>query len=175
MEQFKIIENYETYKISSFGYVLDLRTGKKVNTHYSRDSYEMVNLTNPSGRNLYAIHRLVGLNFIEKVDNKYEIDHIDRNRKNNNINNLRWSDDYEQASNKKCSKNNVIGKYLCLENRPNSNIPSRYRFQIIRRHKKLINISFKCSEYTHEDVIKMKNKWFEDNVEFCKEHNITPK
>jgi|TARA_R110000787_G_C13244571_1_gene428651 hypothetical protein len=169
MEQLKVIENYETYKISSFGYVLDLRTGKKVKTHYNHNGYEMVNLRNPSGQKLYAIHRLVGLNFIEKVDNKNEIDHIDRNRKNNNITNLRWCDDYEQAHNKN-GKNKE--KYLCLENKPNSNIPNRYRFQIIRHHKKLINMSFKCSEYTYEDVIKIKNKWFEDNIIFCKENNI---
>ena len=100
MEQFKVIENYETYKISNFGYIIDLRTGKKIKTHFNTNGYEMINLRNPEGQKLFILHRLVALHFIEKIDNKNEVDHIDRNKKNNHFSNLRWADDFIQSQNR---------------------------------------------------------------------------
>ena len=37
-----------------------------------------------------AVHRLVAMTFIDNVDNLPEIDHIDKNRSNNHVSNLRW-------------------------------------------------------------------------------------
>jgi hypothetical protein len=38
----------------------------------------------------HSIHRLLGLQYLENPDNLREIDHIDRNKLNNNLENLRW-------------------------------------------------------------------------------------
>jgi hypothetical protein len=49
----------------------------------------------------YYIHRLVGEHFLEKPSaEKCLIDHIDRNKTNNHVNNLRWCTHQENSNNR---------------------------------------------------------------------------
>lgn len=45
------------------------------------------------------IHRLLALQYIPNPENKPEVDHIDRNRSNNDLSNLRWATHHENANN----------------------------------------------------------------------------
>lgn len=47
----------------------------------------------------YAVHRAVAECFIPNPDNKPTVDHIDRNRSNNCVSNLRWATHSEQRIN----------------------------------------------------------------------------
>lgn len=47
----------------------------------------------------YLIHRLVACTFLENPENKPQVDHIDTNRINNNITNLRWVTNSENMLN----------------------------------------------------------------------------
>lgn len=58
----------------------------------------------------YYIHRLVAETFIPNPENKPAIDHIDRNRDNNDVSNLRWVTIKENAYNQ---KNNIPGVRRC--------------------------------------------------------------
>lgn len=49
----------------------------------------------------YLVHRLVAETFIPNPENKPEIDHIDRNRANNKVENLRWVTRSENCLNRK--------------------------------------------------------------------------
>lgn len=49
----------------------------------------------------YRIHRLVAETFIPNPENKNTVDHINRNRSDNRISNLRWADMQEQSRNTK--------------------------------------------------------------------------
>lgn len=55
-----------------------------------KDGYLRVNLS--VGGRLYTrfVHRLVALAYIPLVSGKEQIDHIDRDKTNNNVSNLRW-------------------------------------------------------------------------------------
>jgi hypothetical protein len=46
------------------------------------------------------IHQLVAMAFVPNVENKPQIDHIDRNKINNNVSNLRWATNYENTMNR---------------------------------------------------------------------------
>ena len=48
----------------------------------------------------HYIHRLMAEVFLEKDNNKNFVDHIDRNKKNNNIGNLRWVSRTENNKNR---------------------------------------------------------------------------
>jgi len=50
----------------------------------------MYQLSKNNRRRNIPIHRLIATAFIENIDNKPQVNHIDGNKKNNNISNLEW-------------------------------------------------------------------------------------
>lgn len=58
----------------------------------------------------YFVHRLIAETFIPNPDNKPFVDHIDRNRQNNNVSNLRWVTAEENQNN--TNRNRPEGKRL---------------------------------------------------------------
>lgn len=73
--------------------------------------YHYVDLMIYGKRKCYKVHRLVAEHFLEYPnDGKYyEVDHKDRNKKNNNVSNLRWITREEQSQNRGNFKNNTSG------------------------------------------------------------------
>jgi hypothetical protein len=51
------------------------------------------------------IHRLVAGHYIPNSENKPQVDHIDRDKKNNNVENLRWATNGENKVNTGLQKN----------------------------------------------------------------------
>ena len=96
MEEWKDIPAYQgKYQVSNLDNVKSLnynRTGKEkiLKPMENRGNYLMAVLYKDRKRKAYSVHRLVAEAFIPKIDGKNQVDHIDSNRQNNNVNNLRW-------------------------------------------------------------------------------------
>lgn len=109
MEEYKIIDEYPQYSVSNLGNIKHNKTKKILKKNVDRYGYYYVILSNNGVKKFFRIHRLVGLAFIINPENKLTIDHIDNNKKNNNVNNLRWATHEENYYNKKIYKNNNSG------------------------------------------------------------------
>ena len=65
--------------------------------HLDRDGYFILNCKGKP----YKVHRLVAQCFIPNPDNKLSVDHINRNRGDNRVSNLRWATATEQQLNRR--------------------------------------------------------------------------
>ena len=66
------------------------------------------------------IHKLVAELFIDNPENKRCVDHIDNDRLNNNINNLRWVTYQENNRNRQLNANSTSGvKGVCFDKKAN--------------------------------------------------------
>jgi len=63
--------------------------------------YIHVHLSNKGKVKKYMLHRLVLEHFKPNVDNLPTVDHIDRNKTNNSLENLRWASYLDQAKNRR--------------------------------------------------------------------------
>ena len=106
-----IIPNFNNYTIYENGDVYSkVRRGGggKLTPYLTKDGYYRVNLTKDSKNHLMYIHRLLAICFINNPENKPFIDHIDRNRTNNNLDNLRWATNKENCNNKETPKGSIV-------------------------------------------------------------------
>lgn len=87
MEQWKPIIGYEPYMVSNIGRIK--RNEKIRKQQISKNGYVICSLSIDGIIHTLLIHRLVYITFIGTIEDEYEIDHIDRNRQNNDISNLR--------------------------------------------------------------------------------------
>lgn len=90
MEEWRPINDYPNYSISSLGNVKNNATGRILKPHISR--YCGIKLSKNSETEYCSIHRLVGIHFLPNWNNYQEIDHVDRDKTNNKVFNLRWID-----------------------------------------------------------------------------------
>lgn len=85
-EIWKKIDGFENYEISNFGKVKsNYGKGRILKTRIS-DGYELVNLNNKT----FKVHRLLAIAFIPNIFNKPAINHINKIRNDNRIENLEW-------------------------------------------------------------------------------------
>lgn len=88
-ETWKKIKDYDNYEISDFGRV---RLGEYIVMPSDRLGYKTVRINKPGEKrkNSFLVHRLVAEAFIPNPQRKPEVDHIDTNKGNNKLSNLRW-------------------------------------------------------------------------------------
>lgn len=104
MEVWKEIKGYEgLYEISSFGNVRGLKRNKLRKLYTDEKGYVNVTLWKNNVQRKYSVHRLVACAFIENNDNKSTVDHINRIKTDNSVDNLRWATHKEQLENKRPS------------------------------------------------------------------------
>jgi hypothetical protein len=99
-EIWKPITDFPNYEISSKGQVKSKYMNKimKQQNHCSGYLYiSLISFTNDIRKSVsFRTHRLVAKEFIDNPENKLTVDHIDKNKKNNCLSNLRWATMTEQ-------------------------------------------------------------------------------
>lgn len=94
------IEQNENYSINEKGEVRNDTSGKIKSQYVCKgNGYLYVDLWKNNKGTKYPVHRLLAMAFIPNPQNKPTIDHIDKNRTNNDLSNLRWATYSEQNSN----------------------------------------------------------------------------
>ncbi len=97
MEKFKDIIGYEgLYQISNFGNVKTfLRNKEDILQINIKRKYAIVTLYKNKKSKHYLVHRLVAIHFIESVDGKPYVNHINSIKHDNRVENLEWCNQTE--------------------------------------------------------------------------------
>lgn len=91
MEKWKQIKGFEElYDVSTMGNVINVRNGRLLKPMVTDKGYLSVVLQGNSKRKVFKVHRLVAETFIPNPTNLPQVNHIDEDKKNNNVENLEW-------------------------------------------------------------------------------------
>lgn len=128
MEIWKDIKGYEgSYQVSNFGRIKSFKkrfgtqectTIMKANETWG--GYLRVGLTKDKKSKLFAVHRLVAEAFIPKVEGKPIVDHINGDRKDNRVENLRWCTFSENAKFSKRMKSDRYNSVKVVDSQGNT-------------------------------------------------------
>lgn len=102
MEIWKDIKGYEgLYQVSNLGNVKSLKYGREkiLKGYKNYKGYLTVKLLKNKKSKIYLIHRLVAICFLPNNFGNVEIDHINTDRTDNRLENLRWVTHKENCNN----------------------------------------------------------------------------
>jgi len=145
------IENFENYKIFENGDVLNTKSGR-IRKPYLTSGYLRLKLSKNGKIKNFFLHRLLALAYIPNPENKKCIDHINRDKLDNRLCNLRWATHLENNQNQGMYSHNTSG------------IKNISKCGIYWEFKKIINKKqfTKCFK-KKEDAIEFKNKFYLEN------------
>jgi hypothetical protein len=84
------LKDYDNYEVSSKGEVRNINT-KRILKSLNHGGYLIVGLCKNGKGKTIDVHRLVAKAFIENPENKTQVNHKDKDRSNNNVDNLEWN------------------------------------------------------------------------------------
>ena len=89
-EEFRDIEEYEEYQVSSYGRVYSVKSGKFLKPDKDKKNYLRVVLYKEGKGKTFQVHRLIATAFIPNPSNLPQVNHKDENPSNNHLENLEW-------------------------------------------------------------------------------------
>jgi hypothetical protein len=110
MEQWKIIDEYPKYSVSTFGRVKNNVSGKILSQSINNWGYCRVAIYADNKKRQLSVHRAVATAFIPN-DNpeRIQVNHIDCDKQNNSVQNLEWVTPVENMTH--AYKNNLVPTY----------------------------------------------------------------
>ena len=152
------IQGYPNYLIYPDGRVYsNKRKGRFLKPVMNNTGYLHVGLHNDNKQKLYKIHRLVAVHYIPNPENKREVDHINRIRTDNRVENLRWATHSENNQNTLKRKDNNSGhKNICYCKKRNT-----WKYEKIyekKKYSKTFKTKIDCICYKFIYLLKLKLK-----------------
>ena len=90
-EEWRDITEFEcNYQVSNLGRVRNKKTKRMMNPFVATNGTLKANLSINGVYHKRYVHRLVASEFIDNPESKPQVDHIDGNKQNNAVSNLRW-------------------------------------------------------------------------------------
>jgi hypothetical protein len=100
-DELEFIKGYENlYKINRKGQIWSCWFNRFMTPLTNKDGYLFITLKKEKVRKKGFIHRLLALQYLDNPDNLPQIDHIDRNKTNNILSNLRWCSQHTNRQNR---------------------------------------------------------------------------
>jgi len=101
LEGYEPLKNFEDqYMICKEGHIWNIKRNKIMRPQ--KKVYLSIALWKEGKYYYTTIHRLLGIQYLPNPNNLPEIDHIDRDRYNNSLENLRWITRLDNMRNKDC-------------------------------------------------------------------------
>ena len=135
------------YYVQDDGKIFSERTNKILSIYLDKDGYEKVQMMSTDGkRHRYSVHRLVLENFnpTDGMD-KLQVNHIDGNKRNNNLSNLEWVT---------CSENQIHAHKIGSKNQSGEHNNASKLSE--REVKEIIQLLLE-HKYTHAEIARMYN------------------
>lgn len=158
LTEFEDLKNFEElYRINRRGEIWSCHSNK-IMSPTNEKGYLRISLTKNGERKLYRIHRLLAIQYIPNPDNLPEIDHIDRNKLNNDLSNLRWCSRFVNANN----RSSCIS--LMTEEEQQKRIDDRREYKRVWAEKKARANGIKPKGPNITNTTEYKNEWRKNKI-----------
>lgn len=97
VETFVEIEGFENYEVSNLGRVRNIKSGIMLKPWITKDGYLRHCLYKHNKQKKLFLHRIIATTFIDNPEGKPCVNHIDENKLNNDLSNLEWCTERENA------------------------------------------------------------------------------
>jgi len=151
------IPNFSRYTIDPHGNIFNEKTNRCISHIIKNTGYLCVWLYDDNSiRKNLLLHRVLLNTFMDNPNNLPLVDHIDRNKLNNSLSNLRYASHSMNALNREKSYKNKIGKNIF-------DFDNRYRVVICKDGNRIYDKSFLKKKFSLEMVKQHRNIFCLDN------------
>lgn len=105
----------DRYEVSDEGEIRNVETGRVLKQRDS-NGYRTCYITRDGRTSCYMVHRVVAKAFISMIEGKNVVDHINRDKTDNTVQNLRWTDTSQNNRNRSRFHSKTDGLHNITQN-----------------------------------------------------------